>query len=315
MPSGQNHSSATSLRLWETLLSTDVVPIAVQPLAGRSFSGSFSSVVSVGGLRIGTGRGGGMQASRTAHHVARTDDRYVVAIAPTAGSALVVTEDRREMSLTAGCFTLISTDRPMIFRIESYCATAIVQVPWSMLLARSELGEACFAGLLAQPLALPRVGAAAIAAGYCRAVAALPDDYAADRTAMATHTVDLLASVVSLIAGERPPQAPAMAQARERVLEYLRQHFADPGLTVDHIAAACSISRSTLYRATEADGGVVSALRRLRLAHARKLLLTRSATISSIAAGCGFGSERQFYRAFQEETGMSPGEFRHRHSR
>lgn len=305
-----NRPAAASLAQWETLLSSDVVPIAVEPLAGRSFSGSFSSVVAAGGLRIGTGRGGGMQGRRTAHHVARTEGRYVVAIAPTAGSALVVDEDRHEMALTAGSFVLISTDRPTIFRIENYCATAIVQVPWSMLLARTGLAQERFAGLFAQPLSLPGAGAAAIAAGYCRAVAALPDDYAADRIAMGNHTVDLLASVVSLISGERPLEGPAMAQARERVLAYLREHFADSGLSVERIAAACSLSRSTLYRATEADGGVVAALRRVRLAHARTLLLTGSATIAAVASGCGFGSERQFYRAFQDETGMSPGEFR-----
>ncbi|WP_405492977.1 AraC family transcriptional regulator [Nocardia sp. NBC_00511] len=305
----QNYSPAAFLARSATLLSSDVVPIAVEPLAGRSFSGSFSSVVAAGGLRIGTGRGGGIQGRRTAHHVARTEGRYVVALAPTAGSALVV-EDGREMVLTAGSFVLISTDLPTIFRIEDYCATAIVQVPWSMLLARTGLAPARFAELFEQPLSLPGPGAAAIAAGYCRAVAALPDDYAADRIAMANHTVDLLASVVSLISGERPLEGPAMAQARERVLGYLREHFADSGLSVEGIAAACSLSRSTLYRATEADGGVVAALRRVRLAHARTLLRAGSGTIAAVASGCGFGSERQFYRAFQDETGMSPGEFR-----
>jgi transcriptional regulator GlxA family with amidase domain len=83
-------------------------------------------------------------------------------------------------------------------------------------------------------------------------------------------------------------------------------------VTVDDVARACLISRRTLYRLFDGTpGGVVSLLRKIRIEHAQALLRAdTSLPLGSVALACGFAGERQFYRAFRQATGFTPGEFR-----
>lgn len=50
----------------------------------------------------------------------------------------------------------------------------------------------------------------------------------------------------------------------------------------------------------------------MRVRHA-KMLLTRDRSLPPAAVGfaAGFASERHFFRVFQQETGMTPGDYRH----
>jgi transcriptional regulator GlxA family with amidase domain len=51
-------------------------------------------------------------------------------------------------------------------------------------------------------------------------------------------------------------------------------------------------------------------LNRLRLQRAQSLLRASSASISSIAADCGFQSQAYFNRVFKQAFAHSPGAFR-----
>jgi transcriptional regulator GlxA family with amidase domain len=102
--------------------------------------------------------------------------------------------------------------------------------------------------------------------------------------------------------------------ARDRAFcEVLRRpSLQHPALTVDDVARACLISRRTLYRLFEGThGGIGRLLREIRVEHAQALLRTdTSRPLDAIALACGFAGERQFYRAFRQATGLTPGEFR-----
>ncbi len=82
--------------------------------------------------------------------------------------------------------------------------------------------------------------------------------------------------------------------------------------TVDSAAAKLGLSRrrfTTLFREV-ADTSWLSHLRRLRVAHAQRLLCEPNRTVLAIAFECGFDDVSSFYRAFKSETGRSPDSWR-----
>ena len=97
------------------------------------------------------------------------------------------------------------------------------------------------------------------------------------------------------------------------VVSYIEEHLDDPDLGVDRLQSAFCISRATLYRMFTEIGGVARFIRRQRLVAARQYLRRRpDLGITWLLYELGFGSERQFQRAFQAEYGVSPSEWRER---
>lgn len=97
------------------------------------------------------------------------------------------------------------------------------------------------------------------------------------------------------------------------MVSYIEAHLDDPDLDVDQLQSAFSVSRATLYRLFSDIGGVAGFIRRQRLVAARhRLRLRPDLGITWLLYELGFGSERQFQRAFQAEFGVSPSEWRQR---
>jgi AraC-like DNA-binding protein len=100
---------------------------------------------------------------------------------------------------------------------------------------------------------------------------------------------------------------------RERVLEYIERHIAEPDLTPVRLARRFNVSRTHLYRIFEADGGIATLIREKRLDHAylqltAPALKTQARFVKEIAFDCGFASSEQFIRAFKVRFGMTPSE-------
>lgn len=85
--------------------------------------------------------------------------------------------------------------------------------------------------------------------------------------------------------------------------------------TVQALAAACGLSRSTFAREfTETLGQTPAAhLRARRLLEARRLLTTTSMPLEVIARAIGYASTIGLHQAFTRELAMTPGEFRRAH--
>lgn len=97
------------------------------------------------------------------------------------------------------------------------------------------------------------------------------------------------------------------------VVSYIEEHLDNPDLGVDRLQSAFCVSRATLYRMFSEIGGVARFIRRQRLVAARQSLRRRpDLAITWLLYELGFGSERQFQRAFQAEFGVSPSEWRER---
>jgi AraC-like DNA-binding protein len=97
-----------------------------------------------------------------------------------------------------------------------------------------------------------------------------------------------------------------------RVMNYIRQHIDNPGMTLKDAAAAAFLSPNYLTHLLRKEtGSTFSELvleRRMRLA--RSHLGSTSKPISHIAQACGFSDEAYFSRRFRQVNGMPPGQFR-----
>lgn len=105
---------------------------------------------------------------------------------------------------------------------------------------------------------------------------------------------------------------PLSPQSRlDRLLQHIHQHLDEP-LQLERLAQLAACSRWQLQRDFQAATGLSLAryIRRLRLSRAAEWLLSGRLRQLDIALGCGFDSEVSFSRAFRQEFGCTPGQYR-----
>lgn len=100
--------------------------------------------------------------------------------------------------------------------------------------------------------------------------------------------------------------------AKERILEYIADNYADPELYGKQIASKFDLSEKYLYTYFKKQMGVGFSdyLEDLRLHRATELLASSRMSISEIAAKVGFNSHNTFYKAFKRKYGITPSEYR-----
>lgn len=100
-----------------------------------------------------------------------------------------------------------------------------------------------------------------------------------------------------------------------RVSKYIREHIANPALTLTDAAAAAFLSPNYLTHLLRKEtGSTFTDLvleRRMRLA--RTHLISTAKPLSHIAWLCGFSDEAYFSRRFRKAYGMPPSQFRRQH--
>lgn len=98
-------------------------------------------------------------------------------------------------------------------------------------------------------------------------------------------------------------------------LDYLEQHFKEE-IELKDIAAILSLSPSRTRHLFKQYTGkrFVEYLTFVRIQHAKRLLATSSLTVTEIYLSCGYQSSAPFYRSFQLLVGLTPSQYRERHS-
>lgn len=99
----------------------------------------------------------------------------------------------------------------------------------------------------------------------------------------------------------------------EQLIEYIRSHLGEPGLTPGRIAEAHHISVRKLYKLLSAQGISLGPwVRQQRLEGCRQELSTPACdcSITEIATRWGFGDPDSFGRAFRQAYGTSPRQWR-----
>jgi AraC-like DNA-binding protein len=92
---------------------------------------------------------------------------------------------------------------------------------------------------------------------------------------------------------------------------YIDANLSQTDLTPESVLAVSQLSRPTLYRMFESEGGLAAYIRNRRLREAAdELQRYPHKAVVEIAYGVGFNSASDFNRAFRRAYDMSPSEFR-----
>ncbi|MFK0682915.1 helix-turn-helix domain-containing protein [Ochrobactrum sp. BD67] len=127
----------------------------------------------------------------------------------------------------------------------------------------------------------------------------------------------LLGASINGTTGGVVESLPANLPIRKRILAYIDDNLSDPLLGPHLITKNLRISRSSLYRTFEAEGGVARIIRDKRLDRAYRILVDergRHVSFKEIAYRCGFHDGAQFTKAFKNRFGMSPKDARESHT-
>ncbi|MFD6162872.1 helix-turn-helix domain-containing protein [Nocardia sp. NPDC060256] len=304
-------SARDAFEQWEAALAENYAPLAVSPVGEGEFRGRIV-VNTFQNLEVSDVRTTGQRLRRSRRLLERPDDPHlVVAFSEEGGGWL--TQNGHTCAITHGGMFCWDTVRPLTAQFDPAIRMLVIRVPLAELLAHTTLSL----DRLPTAVRFPAEGAAAVVGQFFRGVAPLQLDDPGGAAALAEHGTGLLASMMSLSAGVTPSGPPAQTLTKQTVLAFIHRNYTNPELTAEQIAHACMMSRRSLYRLFEdTEHGIGTRLLRMRLDHARKLLRTQpSRSLASVAAASGFASERHFYRAFKQATGMTPGEFRAREMR
>ena len=98
----------------------------------------------------------------------------------------------------------------------------------------------------------------------------------------------------------------------KRAIEYAAQNLRNPSLTVKELAAAAGISEIYLRKLFNSCQNTSPSryIRSLRMRHAMNLLTAGDSPIRNVAEECGYVDICNFSKAFKQETGCTPSEYR-----
>jgi AraC-like DNA-binding protein len=93
-----------------------------------------------------------------------------------------------------------------------------------------------------------------------------------------------------------------------RAVHFIEERFADPSIDLASVAKAVDVTPSHLDRLLKEHTALtfLQQLRRMRMGHADRLLLTTAASIKEIAYACGYTNLASFGRDFQRAHGCAP---------
>lgn len=151
-------------------------------------------------------------------------------------------------------------------------------------------------------------------------IEAVWQECAEERPGYELRTRGLLSELVFLLLDARPPiqRRPSVKELRiaertKAMLQYIQEHFTEE-IRVGDIARSAAVSESECLRCFRKIIGTTPAryVRQLRIQKAAGLLAGSEEKIVEIGARCGFQEMSYFARAFRDEMGCTPSEYRER---
>lgn len=118
-------------------------------------------------------------------------------------------------------------------------------------------------------------------------------------------------SSVEIAHGQADPRLePRDKQFVKQLHDIIQSHLSDADFSVEDMGREIGLSRVQLYRKVKAMTGssVVDLIRKARLVKARRLLESRSMSVSEVAYEVGFSSPSYFTKCFKDEFDMLPGD-------
>ena len=111
-------------------------------------------------------------------------------------------------------------------------------------------------------------------------------------------------------------QAKQMSKADQefinKLVDVIHVQMANDDIDMEHVAAALSLSRKQLRTRVMAITGLtpVAFVLQVRLNYARRMIAADNTPLTKIASKCGFQNLSHFSKAFKQQFGVSPLQFR-----
>lgn len=289
------------MKAWEAL--SHAYDVALAPGADARDFAVRNSIWLLGDLAVSSGATTPVRLARTPERI-RADGRDTVSIVfMRKGRWTCTVEDRLE-SLGPGQACLLDFAKPWA-SVGGHTDFIIVVMSRAMVQAAG-----CDIDRL-HGFVIDGVGGRLLTEHLGSLVRHLPAAGAGDVPLLVRLARALLDEVLGGVAGTG--QAAAVGADRwSRIRLHIESHLGDPHLDAGHICAALAMTRSTLYRAAQARGGVAGYIqqRRLEAAHLRLCDPEETATLTTIATNLGFHSTAHFSNSFRRRFGYSPSDAR-----
>jgi AraC-like DNA-binding protein len=296
------------LALWQDIVCDVYVGLDCTSDLGSAFRGSVTHTP-LGATICSEVCSDRQRVLRTPSRIARAEQEFVL-IALGRDRAGGVVQDGRETLIHPGQFALYDTTRPYELHFDTAFRQTVFKVPRDMLKRRIGATDALTAISFGDgPLQK-------LAFDFVHRLCASADGIAeAHASRLADQAIDLVAmALADRLAAGRLPASTHRSALLYRLKAHIRAHLADPELSLSGTAAALGISPRYVNDLLSDDG--TSFQRYLlgeRLAQCRRDLSARALAhrnISEIAFSWGFNNVSHFGRAFREQFGVSPREWR-----
>jgi AraC-like DNA-binding protein len=290
---------------WSDMVRRSLVEVAARPASPGQFRGKIEHFT-VDEFGFSVIASDAQEVSRTGRQIARGREDYAMVNIQVSGQGTAA-QDGRTVVLKPGAMTFLDSTRPYNLLFDDAFSQLVIQLPLRAL-PRRVLAEATAVELSADG---PGRLVSDFLLGMERQHRIDPDSVGV----LAPHAVGLVGAALSLAGQERPGPQSSAALTWERAHQLIRRRAKDPSLNADAVAAACGVSRRTLFRALSQAGETTftSLLRRVRVENVQRALReTPHRSLAAVARECGFAGEAQMYRAFREVTGMTPAAYRGR---
>lgn len=213
--------------------------------------------------------------------------------------------DAREFEARSGEILLFDIAQPITMTMS---ITRSIQLGIPRPLAEAELGP--LADL--HGLVIGREGASLLHAHLLKLSEALQTISEADAPRLARTLLDLLVVAVHAAAKADRDAPPPLVGMAARARGEIRANLESSSLTIANLCRRLKVSRSTLHRLFEDEGGVQTYIRNSRLDAARIALLdpANDERIGAIAERLGFSDAAHFSRLFRVRFGETPSQCR-----
>ncbi|MEU3937105.1 helix-turn-helix domain-containing protein [Streptomyces sp. NPDC029044] len=297
------------LDCWRDAVSRNLVPLEVRPCESADFRASLHAV-RVGQVHMSVITAEPHSIVRTHRHIASdAPDLFQLTVQLTGQG--VLTQRDRQAEVGPGELVVYDTRRPFTYDLHQTHTGLVLMFPRTML----PLAERDLLRVTATPVPC-HDGLGQVVLPLLRGLARQMEHLESRGTPrLADNVIDLVGTLLAEHAdGDRRAEEAGPALLTERVLGYMEQRLADPGLSPEGIAAAHRISRRYLYKVLAAQGYTVAGwIREQRLARCRRDLADPALDhlpVGAVGGRWGFADPAHFSHAFKAAYGMSPREAR-----
>jgi len=290
---------------WAAVCSRSFVPLSVRSGDDR-FSASLSEVRLTDSVSVTRVRSTGSEVFRDRAMIRRNPRDDVLLSIQGRGRGAVHQADRRA-AIAGGSAALYDASRPYLLEFPAAMSEIVIQLP------RATLGlpNAAVAEITARRID-PAMGSLAVLTSL---VCGVFDDFGgsggdSSGERIASAVIDLLRTTLRAGLGTGSSGLLGREANRATILHFIQTNHLDPSVTPAAIAVRHRMSLRQLQLLL-ADVGESPAdlLRRLRLAHAQRLL-EQGASVGLAAAASGFDDTGTFTRAFKRTYGRLPSDVR-----